>query len=62
MLLRIKLGQAFNAFRKRFGVQFNFIAHGAFLIPTHALEQEDVDARPGEATAGFALLKELPAD
>ena len=29
---------------------------GAFLIPTHAFEKQDVDARYQEALAGFALL------
>jgi len=29
---------------------------GAFLIPTHAFEKDDVDARYQEALAGFALL------
>ena len=32
------------------------IQAGAFLIPTHAFEKDDVDARYAEALAGFALL------
>jgi NAD(P)-dependent dehydrogenase (short-subunit alcohol dehydrogenase family) len=32
------------------------IRAGAFVIPTHAFEQEDVDARHRDITAGFELL------
>lgn len=37
-------------------IALNGIRAGAFLIPTHAFEKEDVDARYAEAVAGFELL------
>jgi len=37
-------------------IALNGIRAGAFLIPTHAFEKDDVDARYAEAIAGFALL------
>ncbi len=38
-------------------IALNGIRAGAFLIPTHAFEKDDVDARYAEAVAGFELLK-----
>jgi NAD(P)-dependent dehydrogenase (short-subunit alcohol dehydrogenase family) len=39
------------------------LAAGAFVIPTHAFQKGDVDARHDEIAAGFALLDErAPAD
>lgn len=50
------LGDAYVPASRAAEIALRGIEAGAFIIPTHAFEREDVDARYEETVAGFALL------
>jgi len=51
------LGELYMPASKAAEIALRGVSTGTFIIPTHAFQREDVDARHAEAVAGFALLE-----
>ena len=51
------LGELYLPASKAAEIALRGVSTGTFIIPTHAFQREDIDARHAEAVAGFALLE-----